>query len=116
MNNRRVGAQKEEEVCAHLLSEGVRILERNFRCRQGEIDVVGYDREYLVFFEIKYRRTPDKGNAAQAVGTAKQRKICRVADYYRFLHHCAENTPVRFDVIAVDGEQLSWIRNAFEYQ
>ena len=116
MNNRRVGAQKEEEVCAHLLSEGVRILERNFRCRQGEIDVVGYDREYLVFFEIKYRRTPDKGNAAQAVGTAKQRKICRVADYYRFLHCCAEDTPVRFDVIAVDGEQLSWIKNAFEYQ
>lgn len=116
MNNRRVGAQKEEEVCAHLLSEGVNILERNFRCRQGEIDVIGYDGEYLVFFEVKYRKTPNKGNAAQAVGTAKQRKICRVADYYRFLHHCAEDTPVRFDVIAVDGKQLSWIQNAFDYQ
>jgi putative endonuclease len=116
LNNRRVGAQKEEEVCAHLLSEGVNILERNFRCRQGEIDVIGYDGEYLVFFEVKYRKTPNKGNAAQAVGTAKQRKICRVADYYRFLHHCAEDTPVRFDVIAVDGKQLSWIQNAFDYQ
>lgn len=116
MNNRRVGAQKEEEVCAHLLSEGVHILERNFRCRQGEIDVIGYDGGCLVFFEVKYRRTPNKGNAAQAVGTAKQRKICRVADYYRFLHHCAEDTPVRFDVIAVDGKQLCWIQNAFDYQ
>lgn len=116
MNNRRVGAQKEEEVCAHLLSEGVHILERNFRCRQGEIDVIGYDGGYLVFFEVKYRKTSNKGNAAQAVGMAKQRKICRVADYYRFLHHCTEDTPVRFDVIAVDGKQLSWIQNAFDYQ
>lgn len=116
MNNRRVGEQKEEEVCAHLLSEGVHILERNFRCRQGEIDVIGYDGGYLVFFEVKYRKTPNKGNAAQAVGMAKQRKICRVADYYRFLHHCAEDTPVRFDVIAVDGKQLSWIQNAFDYR
>ena len=115
MNNRRVGAQKEEEVCAHLLSEGVHILERNFRCRQGEIDVIGYDGGYLVFFEVKYRRTPNKGNAAQAVGTAKQRKICRVADYYRCLHRYGEDTWVRYDVVAIQGGQIRWIRNAFPH-
>ena len=55
MNTREKGAQKEQQVCAYLLSEGVEILERNFRARQGEIDVIGRDGSYLVFFEVKYR-------------------------------------------------------------
>lgn len=115
MNTRAKGAQKEEQVCACLLSGGVKILERNFRSRQGEIDIIGCDGEYLVFFEVKYRGGTGKGSAAEAVGAAKQRKICKVADYYRMLHHCPEDTPVRFDVVAVDGEKMEWIKNAFYY-
>lgn len=115
MNTRVKGAQKEEQVCACLSSEGVKILERNFRCRQGEIDIIGYDGAYLVFFEVKYRAAAGKGCAAEAVGRAKQKKICKVADYYRMLHNCPEDTPIRFDVVALDGEKLSWIKNAFYY-
>ena len=115
MNTRATGAQKEEQVCACLLSEGVRIVARNFRNRQGEIDIIGYDGPYLVFFEVKYRSGKSRGSAAEAVGAAKQRKICRVADYYRFLHHCAEDTPLRFDVVEVDGDNMQWIKNAFDY-
>ena len=115
MNKREKGAQKEEQVCACLLSEGVKIVERNFRNRQGEIDIIGYDGCYLVFFEVKYRSGKSKGSAAEAVGFAKQRKICRVADYYRVIHHCPEDTPIRFDVVALDGEQMNWIKDAFSY-
>lgn len=115
MNTRVAGAQKEDQVCAYLLSQGVKIVERNFRNRQGEIDIVGYDGSCLVFFEVKYRSGTSRGSAAEAVGTAKQKKICRVADYYRYLHHCAENTSIRFDVVAVDGGSLQWIKNAFDY-
>ncbi len=115
MNTRKQGAQKEEQVCAYLLSRGVRIKEQNFRCRQGEIDLIGYDGEYLVFFEVKYRSSKSKGSAAEAVGYAKQKRICRVADYYRVLHHCMENTPIRFDVVAIDGDKVTWLRNAFYY-
>lgn len=115
MNLREKGAQKEQQVCAYLLSKGVNIVERNFRSKQGEIDIIGYDGEYLVFFEVKYRSGLSRGSAAEAVGYAKQRRICRVADYYRVLHHCAENTPIRFDVAAIDGDRLSWIKNAFYY-
>lgn len=115
MNTRETGAQKEEQVCAYLLSEGIRIQERNFRCRQGEIDIVGYDGGCLVFFEVKYRRNGRAGSAADAVGYAKQRKICRVADYYRMIHHLKEDTPMRFDVVAIDAEKLQWIKNAFCY-
>lgn len=116
MNKRAAGAQKEEQVCAYLLSQGVRITERNFRNRQGEIDIVGYDGPYLVFFEVKYRSGGSRGSAAEAVGIAKQKKICRVADYYRYLHHCTEDTPIRFDVVAVDGDTMRWIKNAFNYR
>ncbi len=115
MNRRKIGAQKEEQVCARLLSEGIVIRERNFRCRQGEIDIVGSDGDFLVFFEVKYRSGGSMGSAAEAVGCAKQRRICRVADCYRMLHGCAETTPIRFDVVAIDGEKVSWIRNAFDY-
>ena len=115
MNKREKGAQKEEQVCAYLLSNGVKIEERNFRCRQGEIDIIGYDGEYLVFFEVKYRSSRNMGSAAEAVGFTKQRKICRVADYYRMMHRRGEDTPIRFDVIAIDGAKLRWIKNAFYY-
>lgn len=89
--------------------------EQNFRCRQGEIDLIGYDGEYLVFFEVKYRSGNSKGSAGEAVGFMKQKKICRVADYYRMLHHCAEDTPIRFDVVAVEEGRVEWIKNAFDY-
>lgn len=115
MNTREKGAQKEKEVCAYLLSRGVKIVERNFRSRQGEIDVIGYDGDYLVFFEVKYRAGQSRGSAAEAVGYAKQKKICQVADYYRVLHHCTEDTPLRFDVVAIDRDRITWIKNAFEY-
>lgn len=115
MNTKEKGAQKEEEVCAYLRARGVKIAERNFRNRQGEIDIIGYDGDYLVFFEVKFRAGKSRGSAAEAVGPAKQKKICRVADYYRVLHHCAEDTPLRFDVVAVDGEDVVWIKNAFDY-
>ena len=115
MNTRKQGAQKEEQVCAYLLSKGIRICAQNFRCRQGEIDLVGYDGEYLVFFEVKYRSSDRKGSAAEAVGYAKQKRICRVADYYRVVHHCMEDTPVRFDVVAVDGKKVTWVKDAFYY-
>ena len=115
MNTREKGAQKEQQVCAYLLSEGVEILERNFRAGQGEIDVIGRDGSYLVFFEVKYRAGAVRGSAAEAVGSAKQRKICQVADYYRLRHQCSEDTPIRFDVVAIDGERLRWIKNAYDY-
>lgn len=115
MNNRQTGAQKEQQVCAYLILKGVHIKEQNFRCRQGEIDLIGYDGEYLVFFEVKYRSGKSKGSAAEAVGYSKQKRICKVADYYRMLHRLAEDTPIRFDVVAIEEERIQWIQNAFEY-
>lgn len=115
MNTRATGARKEEIACKYLEKQGVQIKERNFRCRQGEIDLIGYDGDYLVAFEVKYRKDASMGGAAEAVGYGKQRKICSVFDYYRMIRKLPGNQSVRFDVIAMDGDKIEWIKNAFPY-
>ena len=87
----------------------------NFRIRRGEIDIVGRDGEYLVFFEVKYRRNGSSGSAAEAVNPVKQTQICRTADYYLSFHKISLDTPMRFDVVAIDGNEITWIRDAFPY-
>lgn len=115
MNKRKTGAEKEEQAAVYLTEQGIRIVERNYRNRQGEIDIIGYDDKYLVFVEVKYRNTFDKGSALSAVTVHKQMQICKVADYYRYQHRLGENTPVRYDVVAIQGEEITWIKNAFPH-
>lgn len=116
MNKRSVGG-KYESICAQYLKEnGVTVLEQNFYCRFGEIDLIGKDGEgVLLFVEIKYRANSDMGHPAQAVDRRKIRKICKSADYYRMKEKIDLDTPCRFDVISVLGDEISWIQNAFEY-
>ena len=117
MNTRQKGNAYEELAVAYLEARGLNIRERNFRMgRNGEIDIIATDGKYLVFIEVKYRADTTKGPAAEAVTPAKQRKICRVADYYRYTHHYDENTWVRYDVVAIQGEEITWIPNAFPHQ
>lgn len=84
MNKRELGESYEEAASLYLQKKGVRIAERNFRCRQGEVDLIGWDGEYLVFFEVKYRKNKNAGYPEESVGTGKQKKICGVADYYLY--------------------------------
>ena len=116
MNTRQTGNRYEQMAADYLEKQGMQILERNFRRgRNGEIDIIGRDGKYLVFVEVKYRSGDEKGNAAEAVTKAKQRTICRVADYYRCLHRYGEDTWVRYDVVAIQGGQILWFRNAFPH-
>lgn len=115
MNTRKTGEQWEEAAADYLKAQGMRIVEKNFRSRQGEIDIIGYHQGYLVFVEVKYRSTVEKGYAAAAVNLHKQRQICKVADYYRFKHGMGDNVGVRYDVVAIQGGQVHWIKNAFPH-
>lgn len=115
MNNRELGAGKEALAAAYLQENGVRILARNFRIRQGEIDLIGLHDGYLVFFEVKFRSCRSCGFPEEAVGLQKQKQICRVADYYRSTRRISLNTPVRYDVIAMERDSVRWYQNAFEH-
>lgn len=116
MNKRTVGSEKEELAVAYLKKHGIYVLERNFRCRGGEIDIIGRDGSCYVFFEVKYRKNPVAGFPVEAVNLKKQTTISRVADFYRLIHSLNDTTPVRFDIIAILGTEITWYRNAFEYR
>ena len=121
-NLRKTGSQMEEAAVSYLAERGVTILERNFRSRTAEIDIVGKQDGTLLFIEVKARAENQKsGTAPEAVGTAKQKRICRCADYY--MHSKGIDpyrTGIRFDVVAItmreDKEpEIRWIKNAFNY-
>lgn len=113
-NNRKVGDAQETRAVLELEKLGYKILEKNFRCRTGEIDIVAMHKGYLVFVEVKYRKNMRAGYAAEAVTWKKQQIISRVADYY-IRTHCRRIPSCRFDVAALDGETFSIYENAFEY-
>lgn len=115
MNTRKKGAEYEQIAAKYLQSRGVRLLERNYRNRFGEIDIIGTDGEYTVFFEVKYRKSDIKGSPAEAVNYKKQKTICKVADYYRMAHGMGEFSAVRYDVIAIEKDEITWHKNAFEH-
>lgn len=117
MNNRKTGDIYEIHALNFLKDEGIVILQRNFRSRNGEIDIIGLDGDTLVFFEVKYRKNKKNGYPVEAVGSAKQRTICRVADYYRLKNRISANKLCRFDVVSIIGvtSEITWYKNAFEY-
>lgn len=115
MNKRKVGADYEQRAADYLERSGFRIMDKNFYCRQGEVDLIGIHDRTLVFVEVKYRKDAGTGYPEEAVNFKKQEKICRTSDYYRFRHPELGNLQVRYDVVTICGEDFSWHRNAFDY-
>ena len=113
MNKRTIGKEREESACAFLEKQGMEILERNFSCRQGEIDVIARDGSYVVFVEVKYRKDKSLGLPEEAVNFRKMERIRRTALYYQARFHLPDDTPIRFDVVAIEGEEIRHYRNAF---
>ena len=114
-NRRQKGSYYEGIAAAFLAEKGLHIKERNFRCRSGEIDLVAQDGRYLVFIEVKYRKNGKSGSPFSAVGREKQRIISKVAMFYLIAHGYRELPPCRFDVVGIDGENIHWIKNAFDF-
>lgn len=113
----RKGRKGEDLAADFLASRGCRLVERNFRCAAGEIDLIVRDGEALVFVEVKSRCGSRFGLPQESVSIAKQRRLTRLALWYlrekRFEGH-----PARFDVVAVTWNggkpEVTWIVNAFE--
>ena len=112
-NNRETGSRYEELTAAFLEKQGYQIVEHNFRCRSGEIDLIGRDGPYLVFIEVKYRSSGKSGDPAEAVDKRKQKRIVNAARYYLYTHGYGENTPCRFDVAAILEQNVRIIKDAF---
>jgi len=112
-NKRSLGTEKEELAVSYLTKQNADILVRNFYFRGGEIDLIAKDGEYVCFIEVKYRKSNRFGAPEEAVTLSKQRKIIQGARYYLYCNRYPSDTPCRFDVISVSGEEITWIKDAF---
>lgn len=115
LNINNQGLTAEHTAEAYLKKQGLSLLEKNFSCRFGEIDLVMRDGKTLVFVEVRLRTNAKFGSAAQSINHAKQEKLIRTAQFYLQQKDLA--LACRFDVVLFSDTQMQaieWIRNAFE--
>lgn len=117
------GARYEDLALAHLQHAGLVLIERNFSCRWGEIDLVMREGEVVVFVEVRYRRAAGIrggfGGGIDSVSATKRAKLVRAAEVYLARAPRLANHACRFDVLAItgggaDAPEIDWRRNAFE--
>src|SRR5262245_12910474 len=115
MSTRSVGEQYESLAADYLSARGFRIIERNFTCKGGELDLVCDDAGTLVFVEVRARADGDYGSPEETIRHEKKHRIVHAARVYLQARGIVEEaTPCRFDVIAVEGEEIRYFMNAFE--
>jgi putative endonuclease len=111
-DKQRQGRQWEQAALAHLQRHGLVLVEANFQCKGGEIDLVMRDGDTRVFVEVRQRADMAHGGAAASITPAKIRRLVRAAQLY--LMRLPKTPPCRFDVVAIDAGRLEWLRNAIE--
>ena len=119
LTTKAVGDAAEARALAHLQACGLALVRRNYRvargprARGGEVDLILRERDgTLVFVEVRARRAASHGGAAASVGLFKQRSLVFAASH--FLLGFPAPPPCRFDVVAIDGERIEWLRGAFD--
>lgn len=115
----QAGREAEAFALQYLQQQGLRLIEQNWLCKRGELDLVMLDGDTVVFVEVRYRRNIGWGGAIESVDFRKQEKLVTAAQL--FLQQVPEwaDHPCRFDVIAIEGDPgsaapLNWIRSAFD--
>lgn len=114
----QAGSQAESLAQAHLERHGLRLITRNWLCRQGELDLVMLDGDTVVFVEVRYRRHAAWGGALESVDARKQARLCAAAEAFLQQQSRWGRHPCRFDVVALQpgdpSPALEWIKNAFD--
>lgn len=101
MNKRQKGKIGEELAINYLKKKGYKIIETNFSCKLGEIDIIAKEGETICFIEVKYRKTKEYGTSIEAIDTKKVHKLVNASKYYCMLNKMID-VPLRFDVIGID--------------
>jgi len=114
------GNQAEELAKEYLQRQGLRLIERQYRCKVGEIDLIMQVQQTLIFVEVRYRETDEFGAPEETITLSKQRRLIKTAQFYQQTHAFTENLYSRFDVVAILGSKpnlkITWIPNAFGVQ
>lgn len=116
-DNLAAGRWAEVAAELYLRDRGLQLVQRNFRCRRGEIDLIMTDTDVLVFVEVRYRRTSAFGTGADSITSAKRRRLLAAAAFFLAGASRSRQPACRFDVVSVSrgnyGPDLQWIRDAF---
>ena len=109
------GRMAEDRACDYLQAQGLKLLQRNYRTRRGEIDLILQDADTLVFVEVRYRLQDAFGSAVESVDRRKQSRLTACALHYLQALPNRRQISCRFDVLAISGpdNRIEWIRNAF---
>jgi putative endonuclease len=118
MNTLRKGLRYEDQARQYLGARGLQLLESNFRCRLGEIDLIMRDTDTICFIEVRFRKRLDFGGAAASITPAKQRKIVKAAMFYLSGKQHLMRQALRFDALLIQQQanrdlDFNWIQNAF---
>lgn len=106
------GENAEEQAHNFLIKQGLKPVCRNFRCKQGELDLIMTDQQTLVIIEVRFRKTDTYGSAVESITPKKQSRIMAATHVY--LSSRKTDCPIRFDVAAISGNgHINWIKNAF---
>jgi putative endonuclease len=106
------GAEAEQRAAQFLQSHGLKLLQQNYRCRYGEIDLILQEGSTLVFAEVRLRSRGDFGGAVASIDATKRAKLVRTAQHY--LARLRRTPPCRFDAVLLQADsEIEWIRNAF---
>ena len=111
----KIGQLAETKACDFLKKQGLKLLDSNFRCKVGEIDLIMRDGTDIVFVEVRARRDRGYGTAIESITPFKQRKIIKTAVYYMQRKKWLEKVGCRFDVIGIDTT-IEWIKSAFSIE
>ncbi len=113
INKRTLGEEYEKTAGEYIKSLGYEIIEYNYRCHYGEIDIIAMDKCDLVFIEVKFRHSGKFGTPFEAVNRHKQNTIMKTATYYMLENDIQENTYIRFDIVGIEDDNIVLIKNAF---
>ena len=116
LTKRAIGDAKERVAEGFLRRQGALVVARNVSGPKGEIDLIVEHDGCLIFVETRYRKDQSFGGAAASVSAGKRRKIIATAQYFLQQHPQRQHSPCRFDVIAIEGESINWIKDAFQLE
>jgi len=104
-----------EDIAKDFLTEkGFVLVEQNFHCKLGEIDLIMMDGDTLVFIEVRFRKPSRFGESIETIHITKQKKLINTANFYLTKHKRHNQQPCRFDVVAITGNDIHWVKNAFD--
>ncbi len=107
------GKKAEQQACRYLLNQGLKLIDKNYSCRHGELDLIMQQQDTLVVVEVRFRKSSQFGRPEETISKQKQSRIINTTQQYLIQHKL--KSAVRFDVIAMSADNsINWIQNAFQ--